>query len=345
MPSVAATRCFSIVGQPTFHVKQRVSMAKKGKRGARQRKRAHGRRHVLPALLIAIVLIGGFFGWMALSASIVRVCPAEVYLPDLPAQFDGTTILYISDVNIRSAADAAACTRLMSKLEAMHPDVLMLGGDYSAGTVLDALNATENAGDLEHAREFIQSLGRFPAALGKFAVAGEAERGGDPVMGAFAAAGVEFMQDGYAAIERDGARLIVAGLRDASENRTPYDEIGKTFQSGDCVIVLAHNPLSYTRIRMTEAKNGGAWADLVLSGHTLGGQIKLFGRTLRQFDEEEARRIGGWYYGDDLPILVSQGLGCRGAKLRLGTRSEVWMITLRRPSWQGEIQDDVVSLP
>ena len=309
-------------------------MARKGNRGAKQRERARGRRHVLSALLIAFVLIGGVFGWMTLSASLVRVCPAEVYLPDLPAQFDGTTILYISDINIRNAMDAAACKRLMGKLEEIHPDLLLLGGDYSAGTVLDALNATKDAGDLEHAREFIQSLLGFPAALGKFAVAGEAEGGGDSVMGAFAAAGVQFLQDGYAAVERDGARLYVAGLRDVSENRTPYDKIGKAFRSDDCVIALAHNPLSYTQIRMTEAKNGGAWADLILSGHTLGGQIKLFGRTLHQFGEEEARRIGGWYYGDDLPILVSQGLGCRGAKLRLGTRSELWVITLHRPSWQ-----------
>ena len=47
--------------------------------------------------------------------------------------------------------------------------------------------------------------------------------------------------------------------------------------------------------------------------------------------EEEARCIAGWYYEDDLPMLVSQGLGCKTAKLRLGTRSEVWHITLRRP--------------
>ena len=309
-------------------------MAGKRKRGTRKRARARERRPILCALLLIFFLVGGFFGWMALGASVVRVCPAEVYLPDLPAQFDGTTILYISDVNIRTAADAAACKSLMRKLESMKPDLLMLGGDYSAGTVLDALNKTEDAGDLEHAREFLQSLSNFPAPLGKFGVAGEAESGGDSISGALAMAGIQFLQDGYAVIERDGARLMVAGLRDVSENRTPYDEIGRSFRSDECVIALAHNPLSYTRIRMAEAQGGGAWADLVLSGHTLGGQIKLFGRTLRQFDEEESRRISGWYYGDDLPVLVSQGLGCRGAKLRLGTRSEVWFITLRRPSWQ-----------
>ena len=308
-------------------------MARNKTRGKRKRARARRRRPALSVFLLGALLVASIFGWMALNASIVRVRHAEVYLPDLPTAFDGTTVLYISDVNIRNAADMAAGERLMTKLESLRPDLLMLGGDYSAGTLLDALNETET-GDMEHAREFLQSLVSFPAPLGKFAVAGEAERGGDTVLGAFAMAGIQFLQDGYATIERDGARLIVAGLRDASEERTPYNEIGRTFRNADCVIVLAHNPVSYTHIRMSEAQDGGAWADLVLSGHTLGGQIRLFGRTLRQQSEEESRRTAGWYYGDDLPVLVSQGLGCRGAKLRLGTQSEVWFLTLRKPSWQ-----------
>ena len=270
---------------------------------------------------------------MSLSASVVHVCPAEVYLPDLPAQFDGTTILYISDVNIRTAGDEAATERLMQKLWTLQPDVLMLGGDYSAGTLIDVLNETQS-GNVEHAGSFMRSLLNFRAPLGKFAVLGEAESGEGALTDAFAASGVQLLQDSYAVIERDGARIFVAGLRDVSENSTPYDEIAKNFRAGECVIALAHNPLSYTRIRMAEAQGGGAWADMVLSGHTLGGQIRLFGRTLRQFSEDESRRIAGWYYGDDLPALVSQGLGCRGAKLRLGTQSEVWFITLRRPSWQ-----------
>jgi len=34
-------------------------------------------------------------------------------------------------------------------------------------------------------------------------------------------------------------------------------------------------------------------------------------------------------------MLVSEGLGCRAAKLRLGTESQVWLLTLRRPEKQG----------
>ena len=305
-------------------------MAKKGRKRRPRGKRTE-RRKIFPALLISFLLVSGLFGWMYANAAIVRVCPAEVYLPDLPAPFDGTTLLYISDVNIRNQTDATASSRLLESLSALSPDIVMLGGDYSARTLLDALNGATGDGATA-AREFVATLAGFPAPLGKFAVLGEADD--DSLRDIFAMASVQLLQDEGTILEQAGARVAVVGLRDVSEDATPYDQIGRSFSSGDCVLVLAHNPLAYPRIRMAEADGGGPWADLVLSGHTLGGQIKLFGRPLRPFNEEEARRVAGWYYGDDRPILVSQGLGCRGAKLRLGTQSEVWYLTLRRPEWK-----------
>lgn len=316
-----------------FHVKQGAKVTKNRGRRVGRYGRNRRWRHALAVILAALLLPGGLLGWMYMNASVVRVRPAEVYLPDLPAAFDGTTVLYVSDVNIRSAADAEACARLMEKLEQLAPDLLLLGGDYSARSPLDAINGVEG-NEEECAAGFLRTLVNFRAPMGKFAIFGEADDP-DALADALTMAGVGMLRDGGARVERGGAQLVIAGLRDVSEDATPYDQVARGFRSNECVIVLAHNPLAYTRIRMAEAQGGGAWADLVLSGHTLGGQIKLFGRTLRPFSEGEKRRIAGWYYGDDLPALVSQGLGCRGAKLRLGTRSEVWFLTLRRPEFQG----------
>lgn len=306
-------------------------MAKKRKKRV---KAARARLRGKPlAILLALLALGGMLGWMRTSAAIVHVRPAEVYIPDLPAQFDGTTALYLSDLNIRSASDAASATRLMKKLAALEPDLLLLGGDYASGTLLDALNQSEGDG-CAHAQTFLRDLASFPAPLGKFAVLGE-EDSTDALANSLSIANVRLLRDSGAYIERDGAHIALVGLRDSSENATDYDRVARSFRREDCVLVLAHNPVAYTRIRMAEAQGGGAWADLVLSGHTLGGQIQLFGRTLRSFREEEARRVSGWYYADDLPTLVCQGLGCRDVQLRLGTQSEVWLLTLRRPARAG----------
>ena len=303
--------------------RKKAAAAQKG----REKKHRRGISRWLPAFLI-VLLIGGFFGWMHFNARLTHLKQAEVCLPDLPAGLDGTTLLYISDLNIRSAADRRACVRLVKQLADLEPDLLVLGGDYSAPTLLDALNGSEGDAQAD-AAEFILSLSDFPAKLGKYAVTGENDSNNSALAAAFAQAGIEYLDDSCVVVEKNGSELVLAGLSDASLNKTPYTEIGRYFSGDECVIAVAHNPASYVDIRINEAKGGGAWADLVLSGHTMGGQIEVFGRTLRSYPDEVARCIGGWYYIDDLPMLVSEGVGCEGPMLRLGTQSEAWLLTLR----------------
>lgn len=301
------------------------------KQAKKQRKTAARRRFrgALGAVMLVVILLGGFFAWMAGSAHVTRLCYAQVYLEDLPAAFDGTTLLFISDVDIRNAADSAASAKLMKKLNELNVDILLLGGDYTTERAMEIINGTE-ADHSGNAAEFIASLAVFSAPLGKFAVAGE-EDNAQVLESMFALSGVQLLADACATVNRDGTRLVIAGLSDVSEKKTPYEQIGGYFTGDECVIALAHNPSAYIGVRVAEARGGGAWADMVLAGHTLGGQIRIGNRTIRTMPEEEARCIAGWYYEDDLPMLVSQGLGCKAAKLRLGTRSEVWHITLRRP--------------
>lgn len=317
-------------------------MARGKSRGKFQKKQVRGRRKsALPALLIALLLaIGGLMGWMWGAAHLTHLRRADLYLPDLPAAFDGTTLLYLSDIDIRNDADSAAAQKLMRKMAQLRPDVLVLGGDYSACTLLESLNGI-SGGSTAKAADFISCLADFPAALGKFAVAGEND---DPaaLLPMFAASGVQLLEDECAVVKKGGEQLVIAGLSDSSRNRTPYEQIGGYFSGEECVIAVTHNPAGYVGVRVAEARGGGAWADAVLSGHTLGGQIRLLGRTLRNLPEAEKRCIAGWYYGDDLPMLVSQGLGCKGAMLRLDSESEAWLITLRKP---GAIHQEQYFLP
>lgn len=302
-------------------------------RSVRQPEKPHKPRRragkLLPAFLIA-ALLACLLGWMSLQAHLTHLRRAEVYLPDLPAAFDGTTLLYLSDLNIRSAADARACTRLMRKLAQAQPDILLLGGDYSAPGLMDIINGRSGDAQTEVA-SFIRSLSGFPAPLGRFAVAGEHDSGNTLLEPALADAGIRLLSDDCVVLEKDGAKLYLAGLSDVSLNHPPYKQIAGHFSGDECVLVAVHSPAAYVDVRINEAKKGGAWADLVLAGHTLGGQIKLFDQPIANLSPEVSRCLAGWYYLDDLPMLVSQGVGCEGAMLRLDSQSEAWLLTLRRP--------------
>lgn len=283
------------------------------------------------ATLAALALLL-FFAWMWINAHIIHLRYAEINLKDLPAAFDGTTLLYISDLNIQNASDDHACAKLIKKLSALNVDMLLLGGDYTADSAIEIINGSQ-AEHSERANGFISSLAEFSAPMGKYAVAGENDDV-QTLQAKFASSGVQLLSDACVQVEKNGAQLVIAGLSDVSGKQTPYEEIGSYFTGDECVIALSHNPSAYVGVRVAEARNGGAWADLVLSGHNLGGQIKIGKRTIRTMSDAEARCLAGWYYADDLPLLVSQGLGCKAAKLRLGTQSEIWHITLRRPQNQ-----------
>lgn len=292
------------------------------KRRKKPKKRISGRMILVLLLLFCLLCC---FLWMHAAAKITHVRKAEVYLPDLPAAFDGVKILFVSDLDIRTESDLKACTKLMRTLQSLHPDILMLGGDYTADTLFEILNG-QTGGD-ELAGEFILSLADFDAPLGKFAVTGEND--GD-LSAYFATAGIEYLSDRCSVITRGSERLIIAGLSEVTLNLTPYTTLGNAFTGDECVIALAHNPSAYVGIRVSEAKNGGAWADLVLTGHNLGGQINLFGRSVRSMTDLESRTVSGWFYADDLPLLVSSGVGCKGPMLRFDSESQVHLITLRR---------------
>lgn len=300
-------------------------------KGGKNRRKKSGRRRksrALPLILTLIVLMGAFFGWMAWNARTCHVCMADVYMADLPPQMEGTTLLFVSDIDIQNQNDAKAAARLMAKLNRLNPDVLVLGGDYSAKGIMELLNRPE-AYKAELAPDFAASLSDFYAPLGKFAITGEKDDDPEALAQTFTAAGVSCLWDGAAKIEKNGAHIWLEGLSDYSRKQTPFTRIAGSYKRGDCVIAVSHNPDAYAEIRTSEAADGGAWADLVLSGHTLGGQIWLADRNLRG-ERKNQKAYSGWQHANDVPLLISQGLGCEGAHLRLGSRSEVWMITLKR---------------
>ena len=85
-----------------------------------------------------------------------------------------------------------------------------------------------------------------------------------------------------------------------------------------------------TNLVSGEAKDGGAWLDVFLTGSTHGGQVVLFGRPLLEPREGEDRNPYGWLRQSGTMTLTTSGIGCEALNLRLGTTPEVWLITLKK---------------
>ena len=300
-------------------------------RRRKNRKKGRGGRIALAVFAALLLALAALMGAAALNASVVRVRRAEVRLRDLPAAFDGKTILFASDIDLCGLNTARKSGALFEKLQSLRPDMLILGGDYASPSLLEVLNRPEQGSDDTRRKiavlDFFRYISGFDAPLGKFGIA--APEDADPAILRewMEAAGVTPLFNDRAAVTLGGQTLWIIGVSEESAN---LNSAGSAFSRDECAIVAAYSPAVLPVLVTSEARDGGRWADLVLTGHTHGGQVRLFGRDLLTLNRQEQRYRSGWTMENGLPILTTAGVGCEGLNLRLGTAPEVWLLTLRR---------------
>ncbi|MDO4866265.1 MAG: hypothetical protein Q4C10_06875 [Clostridia bacterium] len=280
------------------------------------------------ALLLALVLLAGV---AFLNASMVRVRRATVVVPDLPPAFENVSILYASDIDLCGVNTPTRAGRLFEQLQELKPDMLILGGDYTSKSLLEILNTSPAGSDDSESQtdlrqSFFHYIYSFDAPLGKYAVAAPEDENWDLLRQQLTEAGVQPLFNNRTLITSGDDRIWLAGVCGGDTN---YNSAGQSFTRGDCVVVISYSPELLPVLLTSEASNSGRWCDLILTGHTHGGQIRLFGRSILPLTRVEDQYLSGWRTDSGLPILTTEGVGCEGVNLRLGSAPEVWMLTLR----------------
>ena len=281
------------------------------------------------AALLLIIFIAVFIGMI--NASLLRIRRAEVVLPDLPQSFDGKTLLYASDIDIFGINTPTRSGKLFSQLQSLYPDILVLGGDYNSTSLLDKLNRTESNSDnsshlLQTRSDFFHYINAFQAPLGKYGIATTEDVQWQNLVETMKENGIQPLINEKIDIRSNGDTLWLAGL---CGKISSLNVLGNSFSHNYCVLIFADSPDVLPTLLTSEASDSGSWADLILCGHTHGGQIQLFGKRFLSLSNAEKRFLSGWNTQNSIPILTSEGVGCEGINLRLGTEPEVWLITLR----------------
>lgn len=258
--------------------------------------------------LAAIVAVGGYF-----NARHISVTGYEVDIPK--AGSDGLQVAMISDIHLGAFLHGDDMPALAEKINALKPDIVLLGGDiYEEST---------SAQDIEQSLDAFSTL---RATYGVFYVPGNHEynaqrRGvldlreiGDELYGS----GVVPLKDETVSI---GEHFTLVGRDDATvSSRKPLTELLQGVDLSKLVIILDHQPRD-----MEEAAQSGA--DIQLSGHTHAGQL---------FPAGELASISGVFpvvYGlkeyGSFRIIVSSGAGVWGFPMRVGSPSEIMLVTIK----------------
>jgi predicted MPP superfamily phosphohydrolase len=237
-----------------------------------------------------------------------RIARLDVDLPviGLPPALAGLRIGLITDVHHSRLVDAALVRRAVALLQQAAPDLVVLGGDYVS------------FGDRRFVRPVAELLQPLAAAReGAFAVLGNHDDDRD-MPAALTASGFEVLKDERTTLKVRGERVDVAGIR--YWTRRP-DQVARVLRgSGPTTLLLAHDPR-----RLREAAELDV--QLVLSGHTHGGQVVLpFAGAVA------ARRfpvIAGVGTLENTTMFVSRGVGTVYVPVRLNCPPDVTLLTLR----------------
>jgi len=221
---------------------------------------------------------------------------------------------------------------IIDRTNALSPDLILMLGDYPAGRV---------AWRHLPLSDFARLAEGLRAPLGVYSILGNhdfwddeavqrAGAGTPQVRRLLEARGIPVFQNDVIRLEKDGRPFWLAGLGDQEpfEHRWGgVDDLPGTLAkvTDDApVLLMAHEPTIFPKVPGRVA--------LTLSGHTHGGQVRLFGRS------PAVRRVKGHdlSYGhctiDGRHLIVSGGFGVSRVPVRLGVPPEIVLLDLEPPA-------------
>lgn len=306
-------------------------MAKKRKTAA-QKKRARAIKIRLAGL--AVILALAFVIWGYANARVVHVKYADVYVDGLSPFLEDSKILFMSDFKISDRDDAERSAKLVKSFLQMEPDIIIFGGDYTGNKAGDLFKLQSAEGKeqvtkrlREARRVFFTELKPVTERVMIYAVAGDADSMVEGLYEDCALGGVKLVENAveYATIKNNFVALVGYGDYETGGSQN-FKFKGPT--TNDPVIAVSHNPDAYPLVTSVMDFEGNAIADLVLSGHSMGPQIRLLG--LNVLKGYSGQYPSGVYEEAGSNLIVSSGVGTEWLPLRYGSRSQVHLVTLLR---------------
>lgn len=274
-------------------------------------------------MLSAFLLVGlpgiGLYAYL-IEPTWLRIKRLTISLPHLPLGLDGLRIVHLSDLHVGSEVPAWFLRRVMTTVQCLTPDAIVLTGDF----------VHSRPDDVNDLSSLFQEL---RAPYGVFAVLGNHDYAvnypGDPgipgvedvVIAALERTGTIVLRNEEVEIAAGRSRLSLYGADELWSGRARVSRLHSTSPVLPR-IVLCHNP---DVVQFLPEQN----SDLVLCGHTHGGQVRIppFPPLLtmtsnRRYWGGLRARGNGW-------VFVNRGIGYTW-RVRFAARPECVEITLRR---------------
>lgn len=250
----------------------------------------------------------GFWGRKRLAVE-----QLEIRLRALPPSFDGYRIVFLTDPHFSAVVPRWWIARAVGAALDLRPDLVLLGGDYVSHSA-------------RYATGLVDLLRPLAAPDGVYGVLGNHDHyvGAERVRAALREAGVVELRNRAVTIRRGVDALAVAGVGDLRFDVIDFEGAVRSVPAGAPLIALSHDPDVFAfwppDLRM----------DLMLSGHTHGGQAHLPWVGPPYVPSQFGYRyLAGLHRDGERQLYVSRGLGAITLPIRWRCPPELTLLELR----------------
>jgi predicted MPP superfamily phosphohydrolase len=260
--------------------------------------------------IIIFVILTLIYG--TIHADATRIVRYDIYVNKSMGNIKELNVAMVSDIHIGRTIGKRKVERMISTINSMKPDVILIAGDmvdYEAQTYIS--------------EGMTQAFRKLKATYGTYGVLGNHEYiSGEPekLQRLYEESGIYMLKDSLKDVNNS---FYIVGRDDASAEkllgtkRKPLSQVLKGVNPDKLILMMDHQPVDYS-----EAEKSGV--DLMVSGHTHKGQFfpgNIFTHIMYRID-------WGCLKENNFNAIVSSGFGTWGPPIRIGTNSEIVKIVI-----------------
>jgi uncharacterized protein len=249
----------------------------------------------------------------------IDIVHRPIAITSLPDPFHGYRIVQVSDIHLDEYTEPYFLERIVHHVNTLAPDLVLLTGDFithGSLTFIAGNHALRRCADI---------LTTLTAPL-RYAILGnhDVSYSAAAVIQALTTRGTPVLVNQYLPIERKGSRIWLCGVDDPGTSHPNLDLAVPANPDGP-VILMAHEP-DYADDVVAHPR--GQFIDLMLSGHSHGGQIRLPFMGPLILPPLGEKYPEGHYRFNHMQLYVNRGIGTVGLPFRLNCPPEITVLTL-----------------
>lgn len=244
------------------------------------------------------------------EANSLTIEKVTIYLDRLPRNFDGFRIVHLSDIHHSPFTSLDHIQRAVEVSNSLKPDMFILTGDYVSH-------------ETEYIAPMAEAMGALVSEFGTYACLGNHDHWTDAELVTYflEKEGIKVLNNEGFRFQAKDSSFWLCGVDDFTAGKPNLRAALRGSLKNEMKLLLAHNPKTLNRAAR-------AGIDLMLSGHTHGGQIRLR-PTNEGLIMPRNRRISGLHQRKETQVYITRGIGTVVLPVRYQCPPEISLIQLR----------------